>query len=363
MVDPRLTEDELTIIFDSREPIVGGVGGRDLYIATRSGIGSVFDNIRNLTEINSTSDDVLPLISPDGLTLYFNSNRDGQLELYKAVRVSLTEPVGNIELITTFYAPESAAYSVTLSNDGNTCYFYGSPTEGAPSNIYVSYWGPHTYHVDGTTGSDVTGDGLSYETAFATIQAGIDAAADSDTVAVWPGVYEVGLAVDFDGKAITVRSADEPAVVRNLSGYAFDFHNVEGAGSVLSNFILSGGMYGVQVNIGCSPVIRNLTIADNEFGIVSYEGADPDIVNCIVYDNLYGDMQDCTADHSWVEDDIRSGMVGYWKFDEGIGGTAYDSIGGNDGTLVGVPAWTTGGKVDDALDFDGDDGVYIESSG
>jgi len=55
-------------------------------------------------------------------------------------------------------------------------------------------------------------------------------------------------------------------------------------------------------------------------------------------------------------------MVAYWKLDEGTGGTAYDSIGSNDGTLINDPNWTTG-QVDDALDFDGvDDYIQVSSS-
>lgn len=55
-----------------------------------------------------------------------------------------------------------------------------------------------------------------------------------------------------------------------------------------------------------------------------------------------------------------SGMISYWKFDEGIGDTAFDSVDGNHGTLkvkspgtVG-PLWTTG-IFDGALSFDGVD--------
>jgi len=50
--------------------------------------------------------------------------------------------------------------------------------------------------------------------------------------------------------------------------------------------------------------------------------------------------------------DSASGIVAYWKFDEGTGTTAYDSAGDNDGNLVGEPNWidSISGK---ALDFNG----------
>jgi hypothetical protein len=58
-----------------------------------------------------------------------------------------------------------------------------------------------------------------------------------------------------------------------------------------------------------------------------------------------------------------TGLVGYWKFDEGEGDIAYDVSGyGNDGTLMGEPTWIDGlpllGK---ALDYDGADD-YVQVS-
>src|SRR5262245_27722858 len=58
-----------------------------------------------------------------------------------------------------------------------------------------------------------------------------------------------------------------------------------------------------------------------------------------------------------------SGLVAYWKFDEGSGTTATDSSGnGNIGTLVNGPLWTAG-RVGNALYFDGiDDNVTVPDS-
>jgi hypothetical protein len=53
----------------------------------------------------------------------------------------------------------------------------------------------------------------------------------------------------------------------------------------------------------------------------------------------------------------KKGLVGYWKFDEGSGTTAYDSSGyGNDGTIQGATRVDNGG-CRKALNFDGDDHV------
>ena len=51
------------------------------------------------------------------------------------------------------------------------------------------------------------------------------------------------------------------------------------------------------------------------------------------------------------------GMISYWKFDEGEGVIAYDSVDANDGTIFGA-TWTPG-LVGDALSFDGGYG-YVD---
>ncbi len=63
-----------------------------------------------------------------------------------------------------------------------------------------------------------------------------------------------------------------------------------------------------------------------------------------------------------IAGNVSAELVGYWKFDEGSGTTAYDSSGnGLDGTLNGDPQWVEG-QLGGALDFDGDDSVEIPHS-
>ncbi|PJE64483.1 MAG: hypothetical protein COU90_03515, partial [Candidatus Ryanbacteria bacterium CG10_big_fil_rev_8_21_14_0_10_43_42] len=58
--------------------------------------------------------------------------------------------------------------------------------------------------------------------------------------------------------------------------------------------------------------------------------------------------------------DITSGLVGHWTFDEGSGTVAGDSSGlGNTGTLTNGPVWGVG-KVGGALSFDGSND-YIDA--
>ena len=213
-----------------------------------------------------------------------------------------------------------------------------------------------TYHVDGIDGNDLN-DGLSLETAFATIQKGINTAADGDTVLVYPAVYTEDL--DFLGKAITVKSAAEPAVLEAADYYAVSFYHGEDAESVLKNFIIRNSNAGLFF-YAASPTIDSVTVVDNNVGAWAESGADPNISNSIFWNNSYGDLYECEAQYSYVGGEIEDGRIAHWKFDEGDGNTAYDSAGSYDGTIYGA-GWTTG-WIGGALDFDGDDGVYVEGS-
>lgn len=59
----------------------------------------------------------------------------------------------------------------------------------------------------------------------------------------------------------------------------------------------------------------------------------------------------------------EDGVVGYWSFDSGTinGGTVKDVLGKNDGELDGNPK-TVNGKVDKALEFNGENFVHIPGS-
>ncbi len=153
------------------------------------------------------------------------------------------------------------------------------------------------YYVDARDGSD-DNDGLSAETAFATIQTGIDAAGDGDTVLVYPGVYREP--IDFLGKAITVRSAAQAAVLVVGDDFAVSFYMGEGRDSVLENFIIRNSFMGVFI-VDSAPTLRNLTVVNNKYGVEAYAQAEPDISNCIFWYNTGDDLFGCKARYSCIE--------------------------------------------------------------
>jgi hypothetical protein len=95
----------------------------------------------------------------------------------------------------------------------------------------------------------VTGTVLHVPSQYATIQAGIDAAVDGDTVLVADGTYtgDGNRDIDFWGKAIIVMSENGPEVTIidcEGSGRGFYFAHGEGPSSVLQGFTITNGYVG-----------------------------------------------------------------------------------------------------------------------
>ncbi|MBN2591738.1 MAG: hypothetical protein JXA96_17865 [Sedimentisphaerales bacterium] len=159
---------------------------------------------------------------------------------------------------------------------------------------------PVTYYVDTATGNDLN-YGLSRNTAFKTIQKGIDASQDGDTVMVYPGVYREGLV--FWGKNITLTSAEDAAVIENPNNIAVLFCFGETDKCKILNFVIRNSEIGILNILGSSPTIKNLTIVNNNTGIECFD-SNPEISNCIFWDNEGLDFENCLPEYSCMEDDI-----------------------------------------------------------
>jgi hypothetical protein len=246
-------------------------------------------------EINSELMDAHPSISTDGLTLYFTSNRNDVSQAFKTTRESTDTPFGPPEHLFFFDAPHESVSYPTISGDGTALYFVRWPEKGT-TDIYVSYI--VTYYIDIMGGSD-SNDGLSPETAFATIQKGIDTAGDGNQILVFPGTYTEE--INFQGKAITVQSAADAAVLENPGAFAIVFCSGEGRRSVLKNFVIRGCFTGVAI-AASNPTIHNATIVDNACGIAAFAGAEPDISNSIFRYNTLSDVIGCRTRYSCIQD-------------------------------------------------------------
>jgi parallel beta-helix repeat protein len=138
----------------------------------------------------------------------------------------------------------------------------------------------------------------------ATIQAAIVAANPGDVVIVAPGTYLE--AIDFLGKAITVRSTDpnDIGVVMatiidgNGADHVVQCVNSEGPDTILSGFVITGGNAngggsnndgGGMYNFNSSPTVTNCSFSGNEAtslgGGMYNEGGNPTVTNCLFHDN------------------------------------------------------------------------------
>jgi OmpA-OmpF porin, OOP family len=90
--------------------------------------------------VNSTANDFGPAISKDGLSLYFGSNRTGNLDLFVVQRTSEDAPWGvpiNLEALNSPVTDNIPS----LSRDGHWLFFNSNRTQGSQGgiDIWVSY--------------------------------------------------------------------------------------------------------------------------------------------------------------------------------------------------------------------------------
>ncbi len=124
-----------------------------------------------------------------------------------------------------------------------------------------------------------------------TIQAGIDAAVEGDTVLVSDGTYtgDGNKNLDYSGKAITVKSesgAGSCVIDCEGDGLGFVFQNLETRTSVLEGFTIrnvntdEGGA--IYCKIRTSPLIRNCIFAENSGAeaVLSRRQSEPCFENC-----------------------------------------------------------------------------------
>jgi hypothetical protein len=145
----------------------------------------------------------------------------------------------------------------------------------------------------------VLGSTLHVPSQYPTIQAGIDAASDGDSVLVADGIYtgDGNKNIDFQGKAIAVLSengADNTIIDCENEGRGVYFRHDEQPTSVFSGFMITGG-YMVEGDGGgifvehAHPTITNCVIASNASecngGGIACLFSDAVIVNCVMIGN------------------------------------------------------------------------------
>jgi outer membrane protein OmpA-like peptidoglycan-associated protein len=115
-----ITKDGATLYFASERP--GGLGGLDIYAATKDSKGE-WTRIRNLgPTINSTEDEDGPFIDNSGKTLYFSSRGKKGMGGFDIFKSTLTDATKN-----TWSEPENLGFPINTPDDDS---FYVTSSDG-----------------------------------------------------------------------------------------------------------------------------------------------------------------------------------------------------------------------------------------
>ncbi len=192
-----------------------------------------------------------------------------------------------------------------------------------------------------------------------TIQAGIDAAVEGDTVLVTPGTYDEQL--NFSGKAVVVRSEDGPEVTTVLgSSINSESHPTvwinggDGIGAVLEGFTLKGGPIAVRVRNGAT--IKRNVLTDQTYAswaALVVEGP-AQIINNTICHGINGGVA-CHSSQAVITNNIVANNGGYGIYDATDGGTmvvTYSDVFGNSPNYASGAGEGTGSISADPAFFD-----------
>ena len=314
--DPSISSDGLELYFLSNRP--GGYGGQigDIWVTTRETVSDPWGTPVNLgPPVNTSFDDFCQVISADGLSLYFTSNRPGGYglcSLWVTTRATTEDDWGTPVNLGPTVNSVNAEQAPCISADGLWLFFesarpggIGNPdiwvtsratTEddwGTPVNL-----GPTVNSSNGEKMPYISSDGL-------TLYFGSNRPSGLGNGDLWQVSIEP--VVDLNGDGI-VDSADLCIIVDHW------------------------GEYYPWCDIGPTP------LGD---GIVDVQ----DLI--VLAEHLFEDVNDPK-------------LLAHWALDETEGIIAHDSSGYNDADIVGDPTWQpTDGIVNGALQLDGIDDCVL----
>jgi len=367
---PSISGDGLELYFMSRRP--GGFCNWDIWVSKRASLSDPWGEPVNLgPKVNSSIANWAPCISADGLELYIEANRSGNLggtDIWVAVRITRDEPWGDpVNLGPTVNSPNRDG-GPSISADGLELYFkslrpgrYGyedlwvskRPTKdepwGSPVNIGQTINSP-----DLDREPSISGDGLVL--CFTSDRLNGARGWDFDiwlttrhtNDSAWAEPVNLGPSIN------TTYEEDAPSV--SADGRTLYFSEPEDR-----TFRLGG--HGAA-DIWQAPIIPivdfnsdgKVDIQDLLRLIQSWGKDDPAVdMGPMPWGDGKVDAKDLEVLMSyWGQEIPNPALIAHWRLDEAEGVVAVDSAGANDGVLLGNPIWQpTGGKLGGALQLDG----------
>jgi hypothetical protein len=122
--DPYLSPDELSIAYSTDR--TGGMGGDDIWIAKRTAIGAPFQTPIPRPDINSTSDETKFSMTSNGLLVVIGSNRaggQGGMDIWQGVRSSASGAFTMSEMHLGAIETSVDQHDPLISADGLRLYF------------------------------------------------------------------------------------------------------------------------------------------------------------------------------------------------------------------------------------------------
>lgn len=227
-----------------------------------------------------------------------------------------TQGIERVEFYIDGILPDSQAV------DSAYPYLYSWDTESASDGVHLIY--VRAYDLSGNYGDAIpflvlvdninenAPHNLRVPSEYPTIQQGVNAAKDGDTVLVEPGTYHEDF--NYKGKGIWVKSEMGPAetVWEGINSSIFLYFNSgEDTNSVLCGFKVEAAYNGIMIDINCSPTIANCIIRNMDYTGIITSLTNSNIYNNTIYNCQYG-LQ--VVGVSFVKNNIvvSGSQIGLW---------------------------------------------------
>ncbi len=369
-----LSADGLELYVSSDRP--GGLGYLDMWHSRRENADDPWGPLVNVQEINSRYNEAFPCLSADGLTLYFSDFYDwiaagdrpggvGHHDLWMCTRASRNDPWGTPVNMGTPFNSGNAEVSPAISHDGLT-FIFASNRSGGGSNYDL--WISTRPAADGDWAAPVNMGPAVNSSAF-----DAEGCLSTDGLALFFCSNRGGGMGSYDMWMTTRRSqaaAWSPPVnlgppintsgTERMPSLSPDQKTLYFA-SDQSGGIGGGDLYGVPI----VPILdfNGDGIVDVKDVVIMTEHWGEDYPLCDIGPMPWGDgvvdVRDLVVLTEHIEPIDRT-LIAHWALDEAEGIVAGDSVGNNDGYVVGDPIWAPdGGQVDGAIYLDGIDDVII----
>ena len=318
---PSISSDGLTLYFCDDwdwSPRPGGLGGCDIWMATRASRSASWGTPVNVgAPINTSANEISPMVCGDGLALVFASTRaggQGSYDLWTSTRETTQDDWGEPVNIGEVVNSGSFDDEPSLSSDDRALVFTSQRPGG-----FGSY---DLWMTTRKTPSDPWGPPVN-------LGPGINSSG-----------HEGGAAISADSRMLYFLAHTPPG---GFGGYDLweapiipivDF-NADGMVAIedLVRLIESWGKDDPSVDIGPGP-----------WGDGTVDAADLEVFMSY-----------------WGQEVVDPALIDRWKLDETEGSVAQNSVSDNHGILHGEPLWQpVDGKKDGVLAFDGIDD-YVET--